>query len=124
MSDAGCPACGCGIASDVHGVVAALSRDDLDAAIQYGLLASEPCPGCGTACRQRLVQARDERRGALAARDRYRARQARLARRAAERAARPAPPATAAADAAKPALPAAAADVLARALARAGKPGP
>ncbi|HWS76796.1 MAG TPA: hypothetical protein VN205_00310, partial [Thermomonas sp.] len=64
-------------------------------------------------------------RTAWAARARYRQRQARLERRAAEREARriaamPADPVAPA----RPALPAAAADVLARALAKAARRGP
>jgi hypothetical protein len=98
-------------------VAAALLEDDLDRALELGLLDAAPCPGCDAACRMRVAAARDARQQALAARERYRARQARLARRAEERAARRA-------DAARSpsALPPAAAAALARATARARKP--
>ena len=105
--------CGLVLAHD-----AALRADDLDAALGLGLLDAQPCPTCADACTARLVAARDERRFALAARDRFLARAARLARRKTEReAARTPPPSPAAMKAA--ALPPAAADVLARALAKA-----
>lgn len=100
----------------MHAVAAALARDDLDRALDSGLLEVVPCPTCDAACVALVASARTERVGALAARERFRARQARLARRAQERAASRAAP-VAAAD--RPQLPAAAADVLARALARA-----
>lgn len=120
----GCRRCGCGdpAGDGVHAVVAVLAEGDVDRAFDLGLLDVEPCPGCSVDCTTALLTARDERRAALAARDRYRARNARLQRRAAERAARRAP-AAAAADTplARPALPQAAADALARALAKAGR---
>ena len=74
-------------------MLAALRVDDVDAAIELGLLDSAPCPACHGDCNALLLQVRDERRFALAARDRYRARTTRLQRRAAERDARRAPPA-------------------------------
>jgi hypothetical protein len=125
-----CPVCPCNSDTPVHAVVGALAIDDLDRALALGLLESGACQDCSGICRARLEQARDARLAALAARERYRARQARLARRAAERAARRGAgiavggaratdaPASAAAT-----LPPAAAAALARALARAsGKP--
>jgi hypothetical protein len=115
-----CPACACARSHPAHAVVDALQADDLDAALSRGLLEAAPCPACDTTCKARLIEARDARRIALAARDRYRARGARLQRRKGEReAARSPPPAVAAAPA--PALPTAAADALARALAKAGE---
>ena len=113
-----CPSCGCAAAHAAHALLAALHADDLDAALGLGLLDAQPCPTCADACTARLVAARDERRFALTARDRFLARAARLARRKAEReAARTPAPSPAAMKA--PALPSAAADVLARALAKA-----
>ena len=99
-------------------MLAALRADDVDAAIERGLLDAMPCPHCRDACNALLLRARDERRFALAARDRHRIRNARLQRRAAERDARRAPPA-AATSSATPALPPAAAAALARAKAKA-----
>ncbi|KAF1718951.1 hypothetical protein [Pseudoxanthomonas wuyuanensis] len=98
-----------------------ISADDIDAALESGLMDFVDCAACRagdpdyaamadvlTATRERLAQA-------WAARDRYRARNARLARRAAERDAR-----RTAADAGKrSSLPAAAAAILARAKAKA-----
>jgi hypothetical protein len=98
-------------------VLAALRDFDVDAAIELGLLDSAPCPGCHDDCNALLLQVRDERRFALAARDRHRTRNARLQRRAAERDARRVPVATPASTA--PALPPAAAAALARAKAKA-----
>jgi hypothetical protein len=99
-------------------VIAALADDDLDRAIDAGLLEVAACPSCGAECRRKLVHAREAREQALAARQRYRDRQARLKRLADERAARRAAtsPATASN---RPALPTAAAAALARAKARA-----
>ena len=115
-----CPHCHCTACDDgrAHAMQAMLMADDLDAALQLGLLDAQPCPGCDAACTTRLIEARDARRLALAARYRYRTRDARLRRRKAEcdAARRPAPndaPMQA------PALPPAAADALARALAKA-----
>jgi len=115
---AACPSCGCAAPHPAHALLAALRADDLDAALTLGLLDAEPCPGCVADCNAKVIEARDARRVALAARDRYRARAARLARRKAEReAARTPPPSRT--DVNVPALPTAAADVLARALAKA-----
>jgi hypothetical protein len=104
------------IDAPAHALVAALARDDLDAALDMGLLDSAGCPSCSAGCTRALLAARDERRGALAARERFLARQARLARRAAEKVAARAAPSSVPG---KPALPAGAADALARAMARA-----
>ncbi len=100
-----------------------VANDDLDAAVQAGLMdyAPDPAqPGLDASQSQLLLDAQQRLRQAWAARARHRARDARLARRAAERDARRAPPP---APDSKPALPSAAAAILARAKARAaGKP--
>ncbi|RZA19265.1 MAG: hypothetical protein EOP93_09215 [Lysobacteraceae bacterium] len=99
-----------------------LASHDLDAALEHGLLDAQPCPACDPACSARLLEARDARRFALAARERHRARAARLVRRKAGRETTRASTAAPAADAtiaSRPALPGAATDVLARALAKA-----
>ena len=109
-----CPLCACAEAHPAHAILVALREGDLDAAIERGLLDVPPCPGCAVACSSLLREARDGRLRALAARERFRAREARLARRDTERdAAR----ATAAKQPA--ALPPAAAAALARARAKA-----
>ncbi|WP_407910035.1 hypothetical protein [Lysobacter claricitrinus] len=103
-------------------MVGYLRVDDVDRAIAAGLLDIDACAGCAPTCTAALLSARDDRRFALAARERFRAREQRLARRAAEReAARTTPPA-ASATTAKPTLPPAAAAALQRALARAKGP--
>lgn len=114
-----CP-CGCSdpLGADVHRVMAALLEDDLDGAMQAGLLTDDVCAGCTPACAAMLLERRALRRAALAARERFRARQARLARRRQERVARRTT-APAGGTAATPALPAAAAAALARAKAKA-----
>ena len=103
-----------------HAVAMALADGDLDRALAFGLLDVEACRGCSAACVAMGEAARDARRAALSARDRFRARNLRLERRAAERAARRAAPVPDPPDIATPPLPAAAADALARALAKAG----
>ena len=120
--DLPCPACRCThvAGTATHAVVGALADDDLDGAIEAGLLHARACEGCTGECTARLIEAREERRRALAARDRYRVRQARLQCRAEERAlARM--PATASASTTAPALPSTAAAALARAKARAAE---
>ncbi len=123
-------ACVCGCRDErgtaAHAINAALRVDDVDRAIDAGLLdRTIECASCGDACRKALHEARDARLTALAARERYRARNARLERRARERAERRAsPPATdstaeATRNAPAPALPSAAAAALARARAKA-----
>ncbi|MEG3158739.1 hypothetical protein ACKVMH_12860, partial [Lysobacter zhanggongensis] len=72
----------------MHRVAAALAVEDVDRAIEAGLLDCEPCPDCTPHCQVSVIRARDERRFALAARERFRAREARLQRLAAERDAR------------------------------------
>ncbi|WP_074866668.1 hypothetical protein [Lysobacter enzymogenes] len=135
----------------------ALADDDLDAAIALGLLDADfdrtcVCIACAPECAQRSRDARQARLRALAARERYRARDRRLQRRAEERAAQRAAPALPAAaieqtsigevaaetatagnaaaapniaaeTAPRPALPSAAAAALARAKAKAAQRG-
>ncbi|GAB1408073.1 hypothetical protein MASR1M8_19920 [Thermomonas brevis] len=114
-----CPRCACTQPHPAHALLAALRDDDLDAALDAGLLDAPPCPGCDAACNRALASARDARGFALAARERHRARDARLQRRKAEReAARRAAPRSDASTTAND-LPPAAADALARALAKA-----
>jgi len=142
---AACSGCGCSdpVGATAHAVNAKLLVADLDRAIEAGLLSSVDCAGCSNECRASLRAARNERLTALAARERYRARNARLQRRATDLAARRAPApsveacvpaATPGADAIGdavpaavttptgiPGLPAAAAAALARAQARAAQ---
>lgn len=114
-----CGHCGCTTHAPAHALLAALRDDDVDAAIERGLLDAVPCADCAPGCNERLLAARDARRFALAARERHRQRAERLQRRAAEREARRAPPAEQAPAGSRPALPAAAAAALARAKAKA-----
>jgi hypothetical protein len=119
-----CPVCGCNErrTAVAHAIAAAVAEDDLDRAIELGLLEVAPCEHCDDACIARVMAARDDRLAALGARERYRARQARLQRRAQERAAARATPAPAANTAeAASSLPSAAAAALARARARAAE---
>jgi hypothetical protein len=118
-----CPACGCDAApgASAHAVQVALHGDDFDAAIALGRLDEAiACTHCSTACRDALQAAREARLRALAARERFRARDARLARKQRERAERRRPVARGpVAGEAAPALPPAAAAALARAKAKA-----
>ena len=119
-----CPACGAPAVDParLHDAAAALAADDLDAALELGLMELARCEACLDRCdlapaeKALLRGARDARSTAWAARDRHRARADRLARRAVARreASAPAP--------GTPALPTSAADALARALARARRP--
>jgi hypothetical protein len=120
------PVCTCGcteaLGATVHAIASALAEDDLDRAIQLGLLEATPCAGCRDACRARVAAARDTRLHALSARERFRACQARLQRRAEERAAaRTVSVPVASTPDTAPALPSAAAAALARAKARAAE---
>ncbi|MGJ7901330.1 hypothetical protein ACSAMQ_02565, partial [Lysobacter sp. 1R34A] len=79
--------CGCADArgTAAHAIVAALVQDDLDGAIALGLSSEHfddgiACRRCTDACRQALRNAREARLRALAARERYRARNLRLQR--------------------------------------------
>lgn len=136
---ASCPSCGCCSAdgSATHTIVAAIAGDEVDRAIDAGLLTASGCPACSETCTAKLLATRDARRGALAARERFRARNERLQRRADELMARRAPAQPAESDASGPrqaeapssptpapaatpqALPAGAAAALTRAKARA-----
>jgi hypothetical protein len=115
--------CGCRDARGdrVHAIARALAEDDLDQAIELGLLLDPPlaCANCDAGCRQLIHVAREARLYALAARERFRARNARLERRAHERAEQRTPPAPATQATTAPALPSAAAAALARARAKA-----
>jgi hypothetical protein len=82
---ANCHLCDCMESHPAHDILIALREDDLDSAIEHGLLDAQPCPGCSERCSASLIEARDQRRRGLAARERFRARETRLARRAAER---------------------------------------
>lgn len=134
--------CGCAdpLGAHAHALARMLARDDLDGAIEHGLLRPDfdtamVCAHCTTACARTLSDARDARVRALAARERYRARAQRLQRRSDERAAQRAPaagnpddpgstPPAADAPPPRPALPNAAAAALARAKAKAAQRGP
>ncbi len=121
-----CPACNCTDArgSATHAIVAALMADDLDRAIEVGLLDCVSCEGCSDDCTSLLMAARDARLRALAARERYRARvrhACNAARKNAPRHATPPAPAATTASPQKPALPSAAAAALERAKARAAE---
>lgn len=119
MQALACRVCGCAVNDHAHAIVAALVDDDVDAAIELGLLDAAPCNACAPVCRAALIDARDNRLRALSARERYRARNARLQRRAEARAAARMPAPTPLPDAPKPTLPPAAAAALARAKAKA-----
>jgi hypothetical protein len=121
---AACPACGCTHAQNIatHAVRAALLQDDLDRALTLGLLDVAICEGCDHACTMALLGAREARIRALAARDRFRAREARLERRRQERADRRSGAAAPGNRAGTSPLPAAAAAALARAKAKAATP--
>lgn len=128
---AGCTcASACPVGLPTAALLAALHVDDVDQALALGLLECTGCGECSRACTagtpvaETLVAARDERRRALAARERFRARTLRLARRAAERAAKRMPAVHAEVVPVAPqttALPSAAAAALARAKARAAE---
>jgi len=115
-----CVTCACASPEGeaAHRINAALREDDLDRAIELGLLDDIACAQCSADCTQALAQARDTRRRALAARERFRDRALRLARLQRERDAQRAPVQT---QTGSPALPAAAAAALERAKARAAQ---
>lgn len=111
----------------LHPLIEALAADDIDRALTLGLLAYESeenldlCAECSARVRT-VIAARNERLRALAARERYRAREARLAARAEARS-RKRSASTTLPSAAAPSLPPAAAAALARAKTRvAAKP--
>ncbi len=105
---------------DVARVLQRLQDDDLDGALDAGLMDCDPVVAADPESGAAILAAQRRCAAAWAARDRYRARVARLSRREAERAARRmSAPATTASSG----LPPAAAAALARAKARAlGKP--
>ena len=96
-----------------------LQEDDVDAAIEAGLLRYVPCSACDPGLATKLIDAQQALSRAWAARDRYLARNERLARRAAERDAKRMPIVAKT----KNPLPPAAAAILARAKARAAERG-
>ena len=100
---------------DALRLAALLADDDVDAALNTGLMDFSGCANCDPVIVARIDAAKLRIAQAWAARDRHRARNARLARIAAERDARRKPVVIEK----KPALPPAAAAVLARAKARA-----
>lgn len=114
-----CPGC-----EQARDLARLLADDEVDAALQAGLMAWAPCAGGCTAPAdaEAITRAQGQLRTAWAARERYRQRATRLERRAAEREARrvtlqPAGPTAPA----RPALPAAAAAILERARAKAAE---
>ena len=106
-----------------HAVIGALGADDLDSAIESGLLAAVHCDACTADCQAGLHAARTQRLNALAARERHRAREARLQARVRERGARRVTTPTTGRPEARPTLPSAAAAALARAKAKAAERG-
>ncbi|MFT4256018.1 MAG: hypothetical protein QM599_03545 [Pseudoxanthomonas sp.] len=102
-------------------LAALLERDDVDAALETGLMDFVPCAGCDPRTAAPILATQQRLSAAWAARERHRAREARLARIAAERAARRAPPPQAQSQRQKTALPPAAALALARAKAKAAQ---
>lgn len=102
-----------------HGIalLRRVQADDLDAALDAGLMEFAPCPGCDAGLTARILETQRNLSNAWAARERYRARNARLARRAAERA----EGRMAMAPEKKSALPPSAAAILARAKAKAAE---
>ena len=62
-----------------------LDADDVDAALDAGLMVFVPCPQCDAHLAAKLLESRQRISKAWAARDRYMARSARLGRIAAER---------------------------------------
>jgi hypothetical protein len=101
-------------------LVALILDDELDAALEAGLMEFVDDPALAPAARGLILAMQRRLREAWDARERYRARGARLARRKAVRDGRRGAAPVAAAG--KPALPPAAAAALARAKARAGAP--
>lgn len=95
-------------------------NDELDAAIDAGLMQFVACPVCEPQASAALLECRTRLQQAWAARDRYHARAERLARRSREREALRG----SAADKNKSKLPPAAAAILARAKARAAGRAP
>ncbi len=119
MTGIACPCGCCSTTHDaVHAIMTALACDDIDHALDAGLLTVDPCEACSPSCTAMLVAARATRLTALAARERYRARAARLLTRQQERNKH-----RTAASPMAASLPPAAAAALARAKAKAAGPG-
>lgn len=124
----GCPLAP--ISGNLRALGAAIAADALDDAIEIGLLtyvaiderpeidSAQVCDECAS-CDTIVAAARDARRRALVARERFRARETRLAARAEARARRRAEALAAPRAPTTPALPPAAAAALARAMAKA-----
>lgn len=102
-------------------LAALITANQIDAAIEAGLLTWHPAPSDEPAHAEQVLRARNQLEAAWAARDRYRARAVRLRRREVERQARRAP-APVSTDSPPP-LPTSVADILARAKARAAQGG-
>jgi len=126
VADVNCPICADESAIDpsrLRDVVAALDAGDVDAALEAGLM-EFACTDCldranvAPVDRERILATATKLRFAWDARERYRAHQHRLEERARKREARRTTT-TADASTATPALPTAAANALAKALARA-----
>ena len=96
-----------------------LQIDDIDSAIEAGLVQYRPCPACNTSYGVAIIAAQQQLAFNWAARDRYLARSARLARIAAERETRRAAPQVEQ----KTSLPPSVAAVLARAKMKAAERG-
>ncbi|MGY1519823.1 hypothetical protein [Luteimonas sp. A482] len=105
-------------ALDAGHIAALILADDLDAALEAGLMEFVDDPALAPPARALILATQRRLREAWDARERYRAREARPARRKAARDTRRGP--ATAALAGTPALPPAAAAALARAKARAG----
>ena len=109
-------------------IAEAMAQDDWDAAIEAGLLRWNGCAACAAAqgidaaLAARMREVRDERLAALAARERYRTKQARQQARALQK--NPLPPLAPATAGSTRALPPVAALALARAKAKAARSGP
>lgn len=116
--------------STLQSLADAVREDAIDLALALGLLSFEPASHRCVHCRDqvsKITAARDARLRALAARERFRARETRLAERAEARARKRAaatPPAATAGTPTPPALPPAAAAALARAKAKAAAKPP
>jgi hypothetical protein len=117
VSSLPCPCC-----DQARALHARLTADDLDGAIDAGLMTFQPCACADESTVALVLQAQQRLRTAWDARERYRQREARLARRAAERDARRLKaPTVATTETARPALPSSAAAILARAKAKAAE---
>lgn len=84
-----CPLCRCNARSTAtHAIAAALAINDIDRALDAGLLDDAGCTSCSSACANARAMVREARIAAFSARERYHQRTARLERRTADRAAR------------------------------------